>query len=141
LRHFESAGDTYVYSSDVVSKPINNVTGTVTKATITSEAFSPAECNLEYFMSVDGVNWETVTPGVEYEFINEGSMLQWKVTMTSDRDRSTHLYSIEVNYQTPFLSGSMLWIVIGAGGGLLVIILIIVIAVSVSKRKKKVATR
>ncbi|MBN1329232.1 MAG: hypothetical protein JXA54_07140 [Candidatus Heimdallarchaeota archaeon] len=142
LRHFESPGDIYVSgNSEIISTDIDGKDIKITKATLTFAAFIPSDSAIQFYMMVDELHWEPVIPGVEHEFAYEGNILQWRAVLTSFTDRSVHLYNVNINYSTPFLSGTMLWIIIGAGGGLLLIILIIIIASSVSKKKKSIPSR
>ena len=91
-------------------------------------------------MTVNGINWEEVTPGVEHEFVNEGNDLRWRAIIDGPTDRSVHLYELVIDYGTGGISPLVLYILIGAGGAILLIILIIVIVTAI-KRKKSIPTR
>ena len=145
LRHFKSAADTYIKETNTAESTtiFTMPNGTISAATMDYEAWVPAGTFIELFMSADGgLNWETISPALLYNFINTGRELRWRVVLYGDTDRSVHLHQISISitfeYERPPWFTSPLWIGIlaGAGGGLLLIILIIVIAVTVSKKKK-----
>ncbi|MHA1124314.1 MAG: hypothetical protein ACTSO7_07880 [Candidatus Heimdallarchaeota archaeon] len=150
LRHYESAGDTYVdvnnlaQSNSIFTMP----NGTISAATLVVDYYNPSPnpTSLLFEMTSDGVNWESVTPNVLHTFTNAGTDLRWRATLNGETYLSPHIYSVEITYDFDYARPSPpglspLWIGIIAGGaGLVLIIIIIVIAVTVSK-KKKIATR
>jgi hypothetical protein len=143
IRHYESSADTYVAGAHLVqSKEIDSFVDNdfIKKATLNAVTFNPIGTVITYFMTVDGINWEEVTPGVEHEFVNEGNDLRWRAIIDGPSDRSVHLYELTIDYGTGGLSPLLLYILIGAGGGILLIILIIVILTAI-RRKKNIPSR
>lgn len=100
LRHFESAGDTYLPRIDVAqSLEIDSTSDLIYSATLYADDFAPYGVGINYFLSADGgSNWEAVTPGVEHDFANVGNDLRWKVEIEGFKDRSPHLYEISIEY-------------------------------------------
>ena len=100
LRHFESAGDTYVPGIDIAqSLEMDSTSYLIHRATLYAEDFNPAGVGITYFMSADGGNnWEAVTPNVEHEFVNIGNDLRWRAEIEGFADRSPHLYEIAIQY-------------------------------------------
>lgn len=100
LRHFESAGDTYVPGIDIAeSLEIDSTNSLILRATLYADDFNPAGVGITYFMSADGgSNWEAVTPNVEHDFVNIGNDLRWRAEIEGFTDRSPHLYEIAIQY-------------------------------------------
>lgn len=143
IRHYESSADTYVAGTHIAqSKEVDTFVDNdlIKKATLNAVTFNPPGTAITYFMTVDGINWEEVTPGVEHEFVNEGNELFWRAIIDGPIDRSVHLYELTIDYGTGGLSPMMMYILIGIGGAILLIVLIIVIVTAI-KRKKSVPTR
>jgi hypothetical protein len=143
IRHYESSADTYIAGSKIAqSKEVDTFVDDelIKKATLNAVTFNPPGTTITYFMTVDGVNWDEVTPGVEHEFVNEGNDLRWRAVINGPTDRSVHLYELTIDYGTGGISPLLLYILIGAGGAILLIILIIVIVMAV-KRKKSIPSR
>ncbi|MBK5114673.1 MAG: hypothetical protein JJE41_13705 [Candidatus Heimdallarchaeota archaeon] len=141
IRHYESSADTYVAGVHLVqSKEIDSFVDNdiIKKATLNAVTFNPPGTAITYFMTVNGVNWEEVTPGVEHEFVNEGNDLRWRAAIDGPSDRSVHLYELTIDYGTGGLSPMMLYILIGVGGAILLIIIVILTAI---RRKKSGPTR
>nr|NHJ85604.1 hypothetical protein [Asgard group archaeon] len=144
LRHFASMGASFVSgTSTAQSTTISNLGffDHITGGTLTVSQYAPVGTNVKIFVSADGgVNWQEVTPGVAFSFINMGKDLRWKAEITGPGDKSARIYEISIEYTTEF---NPMWYYIfgGAGGGLLLIIIIIIIAASVKKKKKGVPTR
>ncbi|HUT82673.1 MAG TPA: hypothetical protein VMZ29_15870 [Candidatus Bathyarchaeia archaeon] len=148
LRHFESVADTYHNENNLVqSTPFFTMpNGTIYNATLNFGAKVPDGTNMEFFMTADGINWEVVTPGVLHTFANPGKTLQWRAMLDGERDRSVHLYFVEITYDFEYKQrlidfSDPLWIGIFAGGGALILIIIIIAVVVSARRKKKVPTR
>jgi len=147
LRHFESAADTYIPGAYLAQSTsiFTMANGSIDSATLVVEDYVPGQTGIEYFMSANGTNWEPVTPNVEHNFLNPGTDLQWRAVFTGLKDRSAHLYHIEISYDYTYEGGgfnlSPLWIGIIAGGGGLLLIIIIVVIVLVVRKGKKVPTR
>ncbi len=100
LRHFESAGDTYVPGISVAeSLEMDSTSFLIHRATLYADDFNPAGVGISYFISADGgSNWEAVTPNVEHEFVNIGDDLRWRAEIEGFTDRSPHLYEISIQY-------------------------------------------
>jgi len=145
LRHFLSAGDTYVLGTTFAqSLEVDSVDDIIDSAALNPDDFLPLDTHIDYFISADGgANWEAVTPGVEHIFANPGSDLRWRAEITGPEDRSPHLYEITIDFFYTEAGTSSptfpWWAYVIIGGGVIFITLIIVIVVVVSK--KKVATR
>lgn len=142
LRHFESAGDTYIAGSNIAESLDMRVTeNKLVNATLHFSGFIPDGTSITFYLSADGGNtWEQVQPGIFHEFNKQGKNLRWKAVFTSLRDRSPHLYWVEISYGfSAGLSPTLLYIIIGGAGFLALVIIIIIIVASV--RKKKTPTR
>ncbi|MFW9923064.1 MAG: hypothetical protein ACFFDW_07215 [Candidatus Thorarchaeota archaeon] len=103
LRHFKSAGDTYIPDAYIAqSTNFNSLSGnTIRYATLYVNDYVPLGTNIEYYLSADGgAHWELVTPGVELTFATPGEDLRWKAEFTSQEDRSVHISSVEITYET-----------------------------------------
>ena len=101
----ETVANRYRSSGVVVSNKINandSVTKNITKATLTAayNLNGLAVTNLLFYLSADGgSNWEEVTSGVEYTFINAGSDLRWKVSLTTDDEtKSPVVTQVAIDY-------------------------------------------
>lgn len=54
---------------------------------------------MNFFMTVDGTNWEPIKPNEPYTFKNKGAQLKWKVEMaTTDQSVTPVLRTIMVNF-------------------------------------------
>jgi len=142
LRHHASAGASFIPGFSVaLSEPIFIHNKPITSATLQPVDYVPPGTHIDYYMTVDGFNWELVTPGVEHVFVNEGTELQWRAQITGPQERSAYLYELTIDYTyQSFFSGTSLWIFIGVAGGILALIIIVVIIVAAT-RKKKIPTR
>ncbi len=99
LRHFESAGDTYIADTTTAQSLKVNVPGLVSEATLDVGHYVPAGTTVEYSMSVDGgTTWEVVTLGVAHVFNDSGYDLRWRVVITGPKDRSVHIYAMSIDY-------------------------------------------
>ena len=59
----------------------------------------PAGTSIIYQMAADGSSWETVVPGVCYDFINTGSDLRWQINLsTSDALSTPYVDEITVEF-------------------------------------------
>ena len=148
LRHFESAADTYIPGTNFAQSTsiFTMANGSIDSATLVVEDYIPSQTGIEYFMTANGVNWEPVIPNVEHNFLNPGTDLRWRAVFTGLKDRSAHLYQIEISYDYTIEGGGIdfsdpMWIAIFAGGGGLLLIIIIVVIVLVVRKGKKVPTR
>ncbi len=102
LRHFESAGDTYVDGVAIAqSLEVDSMAfGEIKSATLTPADYIPQGTHVDYYMSADGgTHWEAVTPGVEHAFINTGDDLRWRAEVFGPTHRSAHIYHIEIAYE------------------------------------------
>lgn len=101
LRHFESAGDTYIPGTVIAqSTKISTAIGVeITDAILSTEVLDHQLSSYEFFLSADGgLHWEAVIPGVSHIFAFPGDDLRWRVVLTGLSDRSDHIYSIHINY-------------------------------------------
>ncbi len=101
LRHFESAGDTYIPGTVMAqSTKISTAIGVeITDATLSAEVLDHLSSSYEFFLSADGgLHWEAVIPDVSHVFAFPGDDLRWKVELTGLSDRSDHIFSISINY-------------------------------------------
>lgn len=100
LRHFESAGDTYVPGIDITqSLEMDSTNQIIYNATLYPDDFIPSGVGITYFMSADGgAHWDAVIPGVEHTFANTGNDLRWRAEIEGFSDRSPHLYEITIEY-------------------------------------------
>ncbi|NHJ31702.1 MAG: hypothetical protein FK732_02460, partial [Asgard group archaeon] len=144
LRHFESAADTYVPTPSIAeSVEVDNVpNGTISEVTLTVGAANIGPTDIEYFVTVNGLDWVQVFPGTPQNFTSDpGNQLMWRAVLLGPKDVSPRLYEITLTYDYQLdlpsggLSPLLRWILIGAGGGLFLIILIIVIVVVIRKKK------
>jgi hypothetical protein len=140
LRHFESAGDTYIPGT-VLAQSTNYtyVEGKkvyIVNATLKPTMLNPQGCTIDYYMSNDGgTNWELVTPNVCHTFVNNGKELLWRAEFSGQRDRSIHLSNIEIEYSFEKVSGaSMEFLPVGLA---LIMLSIFVSAFYVPKKKLK----
>jgi hypothetical protein len=142
LRHHASAGASYIPGFSVaLSEIIYTSKKPITSAILNAVDFVPMDTHIDYYMSVNGFNWELVTPGVEHVFVNIGTELIWRAQITGPQERSAYLYELSIDYTYEGgLSGNTLWILLGVGGGILVLIIIVVVIVTIT-RKKKIPTR
>jgi len=102
LRHFESAGDTYVAGTKIAqsTKISDDPRRLITSATLNTDHYVPPGTVVEYFMSADGgLHWEAVTPGVAHDFVVIGYDLRWRAEITGPKDRSVHIYEITIDYE------------------------------------------
>ena len=150
LRHFESAGDTYVPVQAVAQSLEVDIVpnGTISDVTLTIDAMILDPTHIDFFVTVNGgTDWVPVVPGTPQNFTSvPGNELMWRAVLYGPKDASPKLYEITLLYEYELdippsgLSPLLMWILIGAGGGLLLIIVIIVIVVVVRK-KKSIPTR
>ncbi|MGY5858042.1 MAG: hypothetical protein RTU63_01635 [Candidatus Thorarchaeota archaeon] len=69
-----------VSSLSVYETPLD--TFSITEATLTADATTPASTSIDYYLSADnGTHWEEVVPGTLHSFSNLGMILKWKVIM------------------------------------------------------------
>jgi hypothetical protein len=102
LRHFLSAGDTYIPGPAFAqSVEVDSMLyGEIKSATLDAIDFIPPGTHVDYFMSADGgTHWELVTPGIEHEFVNTGDDLRWEADFLGPEYRSAHIYEITINYE------------------------------------------
>ncbi|MFW9923065.1 MAG: hypothetical protein ACFFDW_07220, partial [Candidatus Thorarchaeota archaeon] len=101
LRHFESAGATFISGTTTAqSTEVDNVVGEIKKATLTVEDYIPTDTMIVYYLSADGgIHWEAVTPGVEHEFTNTGDELMWKADFLGQTHRSAKIYSLNIDFE------------------------------------------
>lgn len=89
-----------------ISKEISGHREPIYKATMkvdTSDSFI-------YYMSIDGENWEEVTPNVEHTFINSGNNIRWKIVESEGLE--SRIYAVAIEYditgpETPRFRGKI----------------------------------
>ncbi|MHA1419948.1 MAG: LVIVD repeat-containing protein [Candidatus Heimdallarchaeaceae archaeon] len=145
LRHFESAGDTYVPGIVLAqTTKLSTASGiTITDATLTIENWHHSLCSYDFYLSADGGNhWESVTPGVLHVFTSTGEDLRWMVEMIGLRDRSDHIHSVTLNYNYDIIpiASEYSFLVISSGYAILFIVLSVA-ALSVFKKKMSIKSR
>ncbi len=101
LRHFESAGDTYIPGTVMAqSTKVSTAIGVeITDAILSADVLDLLSSSYEFLLSADGgLHWEAVIPDVSHVFAFPGDDLRWRVELTGLSDRSDHIYSIHINY-------------------------------------------
>ena len=100
LRHFESPGDTYVAGNYIAeSTAVDVVPELIHYATLNVNDYVPDGTAVDYYLSANGgADWELVTPGVQHDFINVGSDLQWRAEFIGPNDRSVHIFDLSIDY-------------------------------------------
>ena len=99
LRHFESAGDTYVpIIRGAQSLELDSTDSLILRATLYADDFIPDGVSINYLMTADGFYWDPVTPNVEHEFTHIGNDLRFRAEILGATDRSPHLYEIAIQY-------------------------------------------
>ncbi len=80
-------------------------------ATIVSNAYSPLDTSITYFLSPDnGLNWELVTPGLKHYFTNDGYQLKWKaVLQTSNVLITSKIFNLTITFNTGLNPPSLLF--------------------------------
>ncbi|NHK32491.1 MAG: hypothetical protein FK730_14150 [Asgard group archaeon] len=102
LRHFLSAGDTYIPGSAFgLSLEVDSMAyGEIKSATLNAIDFVPPGTQIDYYMTADGgAHWEAVTPGLLHEFVNTGDDLRWEADFLGPEHRSAHIYQIIIDYE------------------------------------------
>ncbi len=101
LRHFESAGDTYVPGS-VFAQSTKVSTASdieITEATLTADFYHHISCSYDFYLSADGgLHWEAVNLNALHIFTYPGDDLRWRVILNGLSDRSDHIYYINIDY-------------------------------------------
>lgn len=97
----------YVSQGEVISQNLIALSEQSLQAdeVVASATLTPTEQlneqTITYYMSLDGYNWEQITPGVEHEFVSQGQELIWKAVLeTSDTAASPILQDVQVDYTT-----------------------------------------
>ena len=100
LRHFESPGDTYVAGNYIgESTAVDVVPELIHYATLNVNDYVPDGTAVDYYLSANGgADWELVTLGVQHDFINVGSDLQWRAEFSGPNDRSVHIFDLSIDY-------------------------------------------
>ena len=96
-----------IAQSEVI--PTGSGSYTLLNATLIPTATVPTDTSITYYLSADnGVNWEIVTPGIDYSFINSGFQLKWKAILsTSNITVTPKLHNILIQYKTTLNSPSL----------------------------------
>jgi hypothetical protein len=82
---------------------IENATIFTNDAILSSTAIS-------YYLSADnGINWETITPGIKHDFTSTGSLLKWKAVLTTSViSNSPVIHNLSIEYTTKLANPSLL---------------------------------
>jgi len=73
----------YAAAQTVQSLTVDTVSQNITAATLTATDVLNGQ-TIDYYLSANGgVNWEAVTSGVEYTFVNAGSDLRWRADLST----------------------------------------------------------
>jgi len=101
LRHFLSAGDTYIDGISIAqSTEVDGVEGVISEATLDFTGYVPSGSHVDFFMSADGgAHWEAVTPGTPHTFTDQGGALLWRAEIGGPEDRSVHINTVEINFE------------------------------------------
>ncbi len=74
---------------------------TIEKVTLSVSETIDSDTLVEYYVSADGNNWESITPGVEHIITNTGRYLSWLAELsTIDAGVSPIVYSVAFDYVT-----------------------------------------
>ncbi len=82
----------------------------IENATMHTSETIPSSTTILYYLSADnGINWESVTPGIKYDFVNTGYQLKWKAILTtSDISKSPVIHNLSIEYTTKLNEPSLL---------------------------------
>ena len=82
---------------------------TITSATLVANDNTPFHTSITYSLSADGgINWETITPGIEHVFTNTGTQLKWKAVLTtSDFLVTPSINNLSIDYTTTLVAPSL----------------------------------
>jgi len=100
----------YRGNTTIVSKSVYDAPSDISKATLTGYGANYYNESLLFFMSADdGVNWESVSSGVEHTFSNPGKHLKWRVDIIINefwgyRNVTTRITKINVTIPAGFPS-------------------------------------
>ena len=96
-----------IAQSEVI--PTGSGSYTLLNGTIIPAAIVPIDTSITYYLSADnGANWEIVTPGIDYSFINSGFQLKWKAVLsTSNITQTPKINSIFIEFKTVLNSPSL----------------------------------
>ncbi len=105
FRHEISINKAKQYESLCLAQSSEIFTSTsekVTHATVSVIENTPVDTEIAYSLSADGgSNWESITPGIEHVFSNQGGHLKWKAVLTTlDYSISPEIFNISIDYTT-----------------------------------------
>jgi hypothetical protein len=100
LRLFESPGTAYFPgNSYATSLVIDTVDRLIENATLTVTATIPPGTSILWQLQVGTTGWHTVTPGVEYTFLNSDNDLYWRATLSTPTYATPFIYDIAISYE------------------------------------------
>ena len=89
----------YELSNIAQSTEIDTTSNEITKATLSTTENKPGGTSITYQLSANGgINWESVTPGVEKTFTNTGSDLRWRATLNGTSSFTPEIVDISIIY-------------------------------------------
>ncbi|MBY8993837.1 MAG: hypothetical protein KGD59_04750 [Candidatus Heimdallarchaeota archaeon] len=141
MRHFRSAADAFdVAGSQAQSITIDDTEELIENVTLTFAGDIPPGTSIEFYLTSDGVNWESVTVGVKYTFTEIGSDLRWRAVFSGPVDHTARIFSMNILYQHEPKPPTPFGLIFGLLFGGLILIGIIVVTV-LFIRKKKIPVR
>ena len=103
LRIYKGAASSFFTGThSAVSLELDSTDQQIENATISAvDSWVPSGTSLGFELSADGgVHWESVTPGVEHNFLYPGTDLRFRVNITTPYyDVSAHLHEITIDYE------------------------------------------
>ena len=85
--------------STAQSLAIDGTSDVVVNATLTASTWGYSGTSIEWWMTANGVDWESVTVGVLHTFANQGSDLRWRVGLDTLRvEQSRYVYNITITF-------------------------------------------
>lgn len=86
------------------SSTLNSATGEITTATLTATATDAGQ-TIEYYLTADGIHFESVTSGVAHIFAFPGSDLRWRANLiTSDTTITPTITALDIDYTQLLMS-------------------------------------
>lgn len=142
MRHFRSAAGTFdIAGSQAQSITIDSTEELVENVTLTFSGDLPIGTDIEFYLTSDGVHWESVLPGVKYTFTEIGSDLRWRAVFTGSVDYTARIYSLNILYEHEPKPPARVGLIVGLLIGGLLVATIIVVAVLIYLKKIKIPTR
>ncbi len=142
MRHFKSAAGHFdVAGSQAQSITIDSTEELVENVTLTFSSNLPIGTDIEFYLTSDGVHWESVLPGVKYTFTEIGSDLRWRAVFTGSADYTARMFSLNILYEHEPKPPARVGLIVGLLFLGLLIATVIVVAVLIYTKKIKLPTR